>query len=210
MEWWMGLVDDQIVQHIDARVLEERTRGLVGWWDECGRCAGGSPVFRHFGPGEIAWRGLNTIPCERIHAASPMNRTRIVLLILAVCLFDTRLSPRAIAADAVFIRALNLNGPALEIDGRKWEGSDAADVVVNGKLFENQAVALKPTTDPARARMIRSSVWGSKVDVSVGGLPLAECQVVVYVWEDNHTEQFDLLVNDQPVDCFRHAELRPG
>jgi len=134
-----------------------------------------------------------------------MNRTRIALLILAVCLSATCLSPRAIAADAVFIRALNLNGPALEIDGRKWEGSDASDVVVNGKLFENQAVALKPTTDPARARMIRSSVWGSKVDVSVGGLPLAECQVVVYVWEDNHTEQFDLLVNDKPVVEKRHS-----
>ena len=128
-----------------------------------------------------------------------MNRYRIALPVLAACLIGAGCPPLANAADALFLRALNLNGPALEIDGRKWEGSNAANLVVNGKVFENQAVALKPTTDPARARMIRSSVWGSKVDVSVGGLPSAECQVVVYVWEDNHTEQFDLLGNDKPV-----------
>ena len=128
-----------------------------------------------------------------------MNRSRIALPVLAACLFGAGYPPLAHAADALFLRALNLNGPALEIDGRKWEGSNAANLVVNGKVFENQAVALKPTTDPARSRMLRSSVWGSKVDVSVGGLPSVECQIVVYVWEDNHTEQFDLLVNDKPV-----------
>ncbi len=134
-----------------------------------------------------------------------MKRSAIAQLGLTAFLLAAAFAPEARGAYAALVRALNLNGPALEIDGRKWEGSNAANLVVSGKLFENQAVALKPTTDPARARMIRSSVWGNKVDVSIGGLPAAECQVVVYVWEDNHTEQFDLLVNDKPVLEKQHS-----
>ena len=103
------------------------------------------------------------------------------------------------AKDATLLRAVNLNGPALEIDGRQWEGAAASNVVVRGKTFENQAVALKPATDPNRARMLRSSVWGNKVDIAVSGLPAGDVQVVLYVWEDNHSEQFDLLVNDKTV-----------
>jgi len=103
------------------------------------------------------------------------------------------------AADAIFYRALNLNGPALTVDGRPWEGSNASSVSVSGKFFENQAVALKPPTDPARARMIRSSVWGSKVDIVLENVPPGVFQVLLYVWEDNHSEQFDLLLNDKPV-----------
>ncbi|MBA3699647.1 MAG: DUF1553 domain-containing protein [Planctomycetes bacterium] len=99
------------------------------------------------------------------------------------------------AADATFVRAVNLNGPALTIDERSWEGKDAANVKVEGKAFANQSVALKPATDTARAQMIRSSRWGSKVDVELGGLPAGQFQIFLYVWEDNHSERFDLLVN---------------
>ena len=103
------------------------------------------------------------------------------------------------AAEATFLRALNLNGPALAIDGRHWEGTNATNFSVTGKFFENQAVALKPATDPARARMIRSSVWGAKVDVELTAVPPGAHQVFLYVWEDTINEQFDLLVNDQVV-----------
>ena len=105
----------------------------------------------------------------------------------------------SLAAEATFLRAINLNGPALTIDGRAWDGTNAADVVINGKKFENQAVALKPATDPARARMIRSSVWGDKVSVELTNVPPGAHQVFLYVWEDTINEQFDLLVNDQVV-----------
>jgi hypothetical protein len=109
------------------------------------------------------------------------------------------LSASLFAADATFFRAVNLNGPTVEIDGRKWEGKNAANIVISGKEFENQAVALKPATDPARARMIRSSVWGDKVSVELTNVPAGDYQVFLYVWEDTINEQFDLLVNDQPV-----------
>src|SRR5262245_3324885 len=48
------------------------------------------------------------------------------------------------ASEATFLRGVNLNGPALTIDGRRWEGKSAAGVVVKGNTFENQAVPLKP------------------------------------------------------------------
>ena len=99
------------------------------------------------------------------------------------------------AAEATFVRAVNLNGPALTIDGRAWQGKDAANLTVQGNAFENQNVALKPATDTARAQMIRSSRWGSKVDIELSGLPSGPLQVFLYVWEDNHSERFDLLVN---------------
>ncbi|MBL9189796.1 MAG: PSD1 domain-containing protein [Opitutaceae bacterium] len=106
----------------------------------------------------------------------------------------------AAAEPARFVRAINLNGPALTLDGRAWEaGAAAADFKATGKKFANQRVVLKPPTDAARTEMIRSSVWGAKVDLEVSGLAPGPHQVVLYVWEDNHSEQFDLLVNGKVV-----------
>ena len=38
----------------------------------------------------------------------------------------------------------------------------AENLVRTGNVFENQSVPLRPVTDPARARMIRSSVGATK------------------------------------------------
>jgi len=103
------------------------------------------------------------------------------------------------AGEAVFHRGINLNGPAVVIDGRAWEAGGAPNVSVSGKLFENQAVPLKPPTGSARAQMIRSSVWGNQVKVEIGAVPEGDCQIFLHVWEDNHSEQFDLLVNGKTV-----------
>ena len=127
----------------------------------------------------------------------PENITTIArLLIVLGCIL---LPDRLIAVEATFLRAINLNGPALEIDGRQWNGTNATNITINGKRFENQAVALKPATDPKRAQMIRSSVWGDKVSVELTGLSDGAYQVFLYVWEDTINEQFDVLVNDQAV-----------
>ncbi len=110
------------------------------------------------------------------------------------------------AADAKFLRGINLNGPAVTIDGNVWEtGASAKDFKATGKTFENQNVALKPPTDAARTQMIRSSVWGDKVVLEFSNLPSGVYQVFVYVWEDNHSEQFDLLVNDKVVQAAFHS-----
>jgi len=124
---------------------------------------------------------------------------RHLTLRVLLCLGWLAMPGRMLAADATFFRAVNFNGPAVEVDGRPWEGTNATNVVINGKKFENQAVALKPATDPNRARMIRSSVWGDKVSVELTNVPAGAYQIFLYVWEDTMNEQFDLLVNDQSV-----------
>ena len=103
------------------------------------------------------------------------------------------------AEDAKFSRGINLGGPAVTIDGHAWAGSDAPDFQASGKTFANQQVTLKPTTDAARTQMLRSSVWGDKVDLELRAVPDGAYQVVLYVWEDNHNERFSVLVNGQVV-----------
>src|SRR5690606_34615697 len=60
----------------------------------------------------------------------------------------------------------------------------------------------------ARARMIRSSVWGTDVTLEIAGLPRGPLQVLLYVWEDNDSERFDILIDDRPV--VRGYESGPG
>ncbi len=100
--------------------------------------------------------------------------------------------------DAVFYRALNLNGPALSIGGHDWEsGAGARDFEARGKTFDNQNVPLVPKTGLNRSRMIRSSVWGGDVELTLKRVPAGKFQVFLYVWEDNRSETFNLLVNDR-------------
>ena len=105
----------------------------------------------------------------------------------------------ASAEEATFYRAINLNGPAVTIDGYRWEGKGATNFSFKGNTFENQSVALKPPADAARTQMIRSSVWGGSVDLELTGAPAGLLQVFLYVWEDNHSERFNVLVNDNVV-----------
>ncbi len=121
----------------------------------------------------------------------------IRLILLGTGLFA--LSAQA-AENAKFYRGVNLNGPPLTIDGHAWEGDKGAkNLSVSGNSFENQAVQLKPATEAERAKMIRSSRWGSKVDVEFSGVPEGAYQIYLYVWEDNHSEKFNILIHDKIV-----------
>lgn len=123
----------------------------------------------------------------------PLKRVNIFLIGLFACFF----SP--VFAQPAFFRGVNLNGPAVVIEGRQWEAEKESNLEVSGSSFENQTVALKPPTDPERAKMIRSSRWGSKVEVQLKGIPDGVYQLLVYVWEDNHNERFDILLNGEVV-----------
>ncbi len=103
------------------------------------------------------------------------------------------------AEPAVFYRGINLNGPAVVIDDHKWEGNDAADFRCNGMAFENQSVPLKPSTDPERAQMIRSSRWGNEIDVDLVNVPQGDYQMCLYVWEDNDPATYSISLNGRLV-----------
>ncbi len=103
------------------------------------------------------------------------------------------------AGEVTFFRAINLNGPALVIDGRLWEGREAPDFVARGDTFENQNVKLVPVTDEPRARMIRSSAWGAQVSLELSAVPDGAYQVALHVWEDNASERFSVQLNGRTV-----------
>lgn len=100
---------------------------------------------------------------------------------------------------ATFYRAINLNGPALVIDGQSWESGEAESLKIQGNAFENESVPLKPATDINRAKMIRSSRWGSSLNVSLENVPAGVYQVLVYVWEDNDPEEYTIQLNGKTV-----------
>jgi glucose/arabinose dehydrogenase len=102
---------------------------------------------------------------------------------------------------STFYRAININGPALTIDGNNWEASSTASgySVTNGIAFSNQNVTLVPATDAARATMIRSSVWSSNVTVSLGSMPTGSYTVYLYVWEDNVSNTYTVRMEGQIV-----------
>ncbi len=125
------------------------------------------------------------------------SRVRYLLLIAA-----TIIATDAIAADpmaAKFFRGINLHGPAVTIDGNQWEAGDTPNLRCNGNAFDNQSVTLKPGTDPERAKMIRSSRWGHEINVDLPNIPAGDYQVCLYVWEDNDSTTFSVLVNDRKV-----------
>lgn len=109
--------------------------------------------------------------------------------------FGLAMTASLTADNATFHRAVNLNGQATTIAGNPWEGREAPNLKIKGKAFENQSVLLRPPPDVDTARMIRTSVFGSQVEIEFTELPEGPYQLFVYVWEDNHSEQFDLLVN---------------
>lgn len=111
------------------------------------------------------------------------------------------------AEPSTLIRGINLNGPALEIDGQRWEPGDSPTSTVRGNAFENQAVPLKPPIDESRSRMLRSSRWGRDISVELKELPPGEFQVCVYVWEDNASATYSLFLNDKRVlDRFQSGD----
>ena len=118
------------------------------------------------------------------------------------CLIILMFAASACAADPApaFFRGLNLNGPAVTIDGNPWEGSDSKHYVCKDNAFENQKVTLVPATDPDRAKMLRSSRWGGN-RVELTDIPEGTFTLFLYVWEDNDPETYSIAVNGQQVEA---------
>jgi glucose/arabinose dehydrogenase len=103
---------------------------------------------------------------------------------------------------ASFYRAINLNGPSLSIDGNNWEASASAanfGYTTDRGLYANQSITLIPATDANRATMIRSSIWGYNVTLTVGSVPAGTYDVWVYVWEDNFPVTYSIFLEGNVV-----------
>lgn len=125
---------------------------------------------------------------------------RVLSLAIAIAICSlTALPVRADEPPAQFFRGINLNGPAVVIDGQKWEAGDTPHLQSQDQAFENQSVPLIPSTDAARALMIRSSRWNSEAHLTVTDVPDGPYAVFLYAWEDNNPETFSISLNGKEV-----------
>ena len=99
-----------------------------------------------------------------------------------------------------FYRAINLNGPALSIDGNNWEASATAPnfSIVGVAFCKPEQSRLSPPTDANRSNMIRSSYWYHPI-VTLRAVPAGSYQVWVYVWEDNYPVTYSISLEGNVV-----------
>jgi len=98
-----------------------------------------------------------------------------------------------------FYRAINLNGPAITIDGNRWQGDNAPDFVCNDRAIDNPNVVLRPTTNKSRAKMIHSFRWNRNVQIKVTNVQDGKYAVYAYLWEDNNPETFGIALQGKVV-----------
>jgi len=98
-----------------------------------------------------------------------------------------------------FYRGINLNGPAIEIDGNAWEGDDAPNFVCKNKQINSPGVRLRPATDEARAKMIHSFRWDREASIKMTSVPRGRYAVYAYLWEDNRPETFSISLEGRRV-----------
>jgi hypothetical protein len=99
-----------------------------------------------------------------------------------------------------FWRGVNINGKAVEIDGKRWEGDGAEHFTCRDKPLVNVKVRLLPPADPARERMIRSFRWGRKAEVGISGVPAGIYAIYAYIWEETSSETLRIRLNGKVVE----------
>lgn len=104
-----------------------------------------------------------------------------------------------------FWRGINVNGPAIEIDGHRWEGDAAANFVCQDKPLDSPQVRLLPPTDPARAKMIHSFRWSRRARIELSSVPEGTYAVYAYVWEETGPTTFSIRLGEKLVQRDYHS-----
>jgi YD repeat-containing protein len=106
----------------------------------------------------------------------------------------------AAQSGSTFYRAINLNGPALTIDGNAWEASTAANYTTNGTGQCNEWLTLSPSTDTNRATMLKWWVQHWAHALTLQSVPNGTYDTYLYVtqdWDDPSPETFTVIVEGQ-------------
>jgi len=98
-----------------------------------------------------------------------------------------------------FYRGVNIGGKPVAIDGHKWEGDDSPNFECDDKRLDASNVALRPTTDKARAAMIHAFRWNRDASVRLTGVPDGTYAVYLYVWEETGPTTFSLSLQGREV-----------
>ncbi len=92
------------------------------------------------------------------------------------------------------VKAINFNGPQLDVDGVTFQAQSTAGITTNGANFQNQGITLNPSVSTNKAQMIRSSIWRSNNVQLTVDIPIAngDYSVYVYTWEDTTSTTYNL------------------
>jgi hypothetical protein len=94
---------------------------------------------------------------------------------------------------------VNVNGSPVEIDGRLWEGGNAAGFVCNGKSLRTPDVQPQPAADANTAAMLASFRFDRNLQVRFEKLPPGTYAVFAYIFEDNNSEVLTFAVEGRIV-----------
>ncbi len=94
-------------------------------------------------------------------------------------------------------RAVNINGPALTVNGVAFESGLTAPNFTSGpSTFCSTGVALVPATNANETAMIQCSSFGfGNAATTMSSVPNGSYNVEFYVWEDNFSEVFTPSLN---------------
>ena len=98
-----------------------------------------------------------------------------------------------------FYRAINLNGPALVIDGNLWEADGAAGFSSNGYRACLPSLTLNPATDASREAMLRCLRWNQGLTLNLSGMAAGSYDVYLYVLEDDWSQTMGVTLEGQVV-----------
>ncbi|MBP8260246.1 MAG: DUF1593 domain-containing protein [Verrucomicrobia bacterium] len=97
------------------------------------------------------------------------------------------------------LRAVNVNGKPVEIDGLRWEGGNAPDFACNGKPLAVADLKLQPPADAGRQAMLTDFKFDRNLQVVFRNLPAGTYALFVYILEDNRSENLSFWVEGRPV-----------
>jgi hypothetical protein len=99
----------------------------------------------------------------------------------------------------VFVRAVNVNGQPLELDGRRWDGDNARKFTCNGKPLVTAEVKPEPSTDAVRSTMLTTFRFSRNLEVAFDDLPAGTYAVFAHIFEDNRSENLNFFLEGQLV-----------
>lgn len=100
---------------------------------------------------------------------------------------------------------VNLDGPAVTIDGKAWEGSPASLLA----RYLNDLVVFKPAIDKGREDMLRAGFFFHD-DSFVYPVENGDYALIAYAWSADGGETGTLTAQDQDLDAFRAQSFAGG
>ena len=186
------------------------------YWDEAEIQASRTARARLYVPEEAAGRTVHVILEVTDDGKPPLTAYRRVILDVSgdpvtppkgATRFGRRIEtvtkmdgPKTSPAQWRFYRGININGPAITIDGHQWEGDETPCFICRDRAVNSPEVDLWPPTDKNRAAMIHCFRWDRQADIRITQVPQGRYAVYAYVWEDNNTERFSITLNGRQVE----------